>query len=128
MFPVSREVEVPFRVVAEKEMPITSGHPGVLESIPVKEGQAVKEGDVLARFETASEAKKLKATKARIAELQQRVQHLEALARTPKALKARAQQDNREAALRKALAAKDKLLPQKKGKKSSLLARFFDPT
>jgi multidrug efflux pump subunit AcrA (membrane-fusion protein) len=121
--PVSREASAPFTLAASKSTPVKAPYAGTLDTVLVTEGQAVKAGELLARYDGAEAKKRADAANAKATELQQQLKRLEAQGHSPKVAKARAAQIKREAQAAKATADRDKLAAKLKGKKNAALAK-----
>jgi membrane fusion protein (multidrug efflux system) len=119
--PLPHEMAFEVRLVPSKESNLVAPHAGTLEAVAVTEGQDVKAGDVVARYDVLEVKKRLEKVDASISDLQRQIRRLQAAASSPRIAKLKGQQAKREAQLAKATTDRDRLAA--KGRRSAALAK-----
>ncbi|HEX4620638.1 MAG TPA: biotin/lipoyl-binding protein, partial [Myxococcaceae bacterium] len=119
--PLPHEMAFDVKLVPSKESNLVAPHRGTLEAVSVTEGQDVKAGEVVARYDVLEVKKQLERADVKIGDLQRQIRRLQAAASSPKVAKLKAQQAKREAQLAKATADRDRLAAR--GRRSAALAK-----
>jgi multidrug resistance efflux pump len=119
--PLPREMAFEVTLVPSKESNLVAPHAGTLEAVSVTEGQEVRAGDVVARYDVLEVKKRLEKVDASISDVQRQIRRLQAAASSPRIAKLKAQQAKREAQLAKATADRDRLAA--KGRRSAALVK-----